>query len=132
MIVGEFCAGTTNTKVKDRIRGAIEFWSNTLNASNFVLNMIQEGYRLPFRDYPCQCFLRNNLSALRHKEFVAQAIIELLDNDCVVEHTQPPYCVNPLTVAEGKKLRLVIDLRHVNDYLVKPSGRVRTRTEQRY
>ena len=27
--------------------------------------------------------------------------------------------MNPLTVVEGKKLRLVIDLRHVNQFLVK-------------
>ena len=31
--------------------------------------------------------------------------------------------MNPLTVAEGKKLRLVIDLREVNKYLVKPKFR---------
>ena len=31
-----------------------------------------------------------------------------------------PYCINSLTVAEGKKLRLVSDLRHVNKYLVVP------------
>jgi len=37
----------------------------------------------------------------------------------VEEHSSPPHCVNPLTVAEGKKLRLVIDLREVNKYLVK-------------
>ena len=41
-------------------------------------------------------------------------------NGCIVEHEVPPFCVNPLTVAEGKKLRLVVDLRHVNNYLVKP------------
>ena len=44
----------------------------------------------------------------------------LLSNGCVVEYDVPPFCVNPLTVAEGKKLRLVFDLRHVNN-LVKPS-----------
>ena len=32
---------------------------------------------------------------------------------------EPPFCVNPLAVAEGKKLRLVIDLRHVNCTLVR-------------
>ena len=36
-----------------------------------------------------------------------------------MEHSVTPCCVYPLTVAEGKKLRLVIDLRHVNKYLVK-------------
>ena len=49
-----------------------------------------------------------------HTEFVVKAIGELLCNNCIVEHDFQPYCVNPLTVAEGKKLRLVIDLRHVN------------------
>ena len=31
----------------------------------------------------------------------------------------PPFCCNPLTVATGKKLRLVLDLRHVNKFLQK-------------
>ena len=59
------------------------------------------------------------MSACKHPDFVAEAISELLRNVCIVEHNLPPYCLNPLTVAEGKKLRLVIDLRHVNEFLVK-------------
>ena len=82
--------------------------------------MIRRGYRLPFAEYPSQCFLKNNRSALQHPGFVAEAITELLSSGCIVEHDVPPFCVNPLTVADGKKLRLVIDLRHVNNYLVKP------------
>ena len=31
----------------------------------------------------------------------------------------PPHCVNPVTVAKGKKLRLVVDLRHVNKHVCK-------------
>ena len=50
--------------------------------------------------------------------FVVHAISELLDSGCITEHNEPPFCVNPLTVAEAKKLRLVIDLRHVNCHLV--------------
>ena len=82
--------------------------------------MIRRGYRLPFAQYPSQCFLKNNRSALQHPEFVAEAITELLSNGCIVEHVASPFCVNPITVAEGKKLRLVIDLRHVDNCLVKP------------
>ena len=52
-----------------------------------------------------------------------EAITQLLQNGCVRELKQPPTCVNPLTVAIGKKLRLVIDLRHVNACLVKPKFR---------
>ena len=61
----------------------------------------------------------HNKSAFRHSEFVTQAIAELLANGCIVEHNVPPFCVDPITVAEWKKLRLVIDLRHINNYLVK-------------
>ena len=45
---------------------------------------------------------------------MGETISKLLVNDCIQEHFEPPYCVNPLSVAEGKTLRLVIDLRHVN------------------
>ena len=55
-------------------------------------------------------FLRNNLTAPKHKDFVSQAILQLLASECIFEHAVPPFCVNPFTVAEGKKLRLVIDL----------------------
>ncbi|XP_057308177.1 uncharacterized protein LOC130646058 [Hydractinia symbiolongicarpus] len=41
-------------------------------------------------------------------------------NGCIEEVSNVPNCCNPLTVAEGNKLRLVLDLRHVNDYLTFP------------
>ena len=49
--------------------------------------------------------------------FVQEAIRRLLLKDCIQEHYKPPYCANPLSVAEGKKLKLVIYLRHVNPCL---------------
>ena len=102
------------------MKSSLNFGVDTLAASDFVLDMIRRGYRLPFAEYPSECFLKNNRSALQHPDFVAEAIIELFSNGCIVEHDVPPFCVNPLTVAEGKKLRLVIDLRHVNNCLVQP------------
>ena len=33
-------------------------------------------------------------------------------------YSEPPFWVNPLTVAEDKKLRFVIDRKHVNCHLV--------------
>ena len=63
-------------------------------------------------------FLANNRSAFQHPEFVSQAICELLENHCINEHSTPPFCANPFSVAEGKKLVFVIDLRHVNNFLV--------------
>ena len=63
-------------------------------------------------------FLANNRSAFQHPEFVSQAICELLENDCIIEHSTPPFCANPFLVAEGKRLVFVIDLRYVNNFLV--------------
>ena len=58
--------------------------------------------------YPPPCFLASNRSAFQHPEFLLQAICELLENDCMVEHSTPLFCVNPLSVVEWKKLRLVL------------------------
>ena len=66
-------------------------------------------------------FKEQSGSAVQHPQFVEEPISKLLLNDCIQEHCEPPYCVNPLSVVEGKKLRLVIDLRHVNPCLFKHS-----------
>ena len=52
-----------------------------------------------------------------HPKFVEDAIFKLLEDGCIQEVSSPPRCVNPLSAAEGKKLRLVLDLRHVNPHL---------------
>ena len=59
---------------------------------------------------------------MRHKKFVEESIENLLAQGCIEELSEMPYCCNPLTVAEptGKKLRLVLDLRHVNENLEFP------------
>lgn len=97
----EFSVKGGSNGVKSRLKSSLNFWVETLDASDFVLDMIRRGYRLPFAEYPSQCFLKNNRSALQHPGFVAEAIIELLSNGCIVEHDVPPFCVNPLTVEEG-------------------------------
>ena len=108
------CAG-----VKGCFKSSVGLWASTLHAPQFTLDTISHGYQIPSASYPTPCFLSNNLLALRHPDFVVHAISELLDNGCITEHSEPPFCVNPLTVAEGKKLHLVINLRHVNCHLVR-------------
>ena len=111
---------TGEPEVKGRLAQSVEFWENTLEAPPFIIDVIKHGYSLPFREFPPSCFLSNNHSALMNPQFVRDAILELLRRGLVEEHSSPPHCVNPLTVAEGKKLRLVIDFREVNKYLMKP------------
>lgn len=67
---GEFAADSVSVKVKGRIGAAFDFWCDTLGASEFVLNIIKNSYKLPFAAYSSRYFLRNNLSALRQKDFV--------------------------------------------------------------
>ncbi|MEW8542467.1 MAG: reverse transcriptase domain-containing protein [Candidatus Thiodiazotropha sp.] len=90
-----------------------------LRASSFILDVILSGYKLPFTNFPTPVFLRNNFSALKHKSFVDRAIIELLQNSCIHEVSTPPFCVNPLTVSVNSsgKERLILDLRHVNQFI---------------
>ena len=95
------------------------YWEKTLCASSFVLSVIKNGYCLPFITNPPPFFAKNNLSSLRHKQFVESEIANCLKKSYIVEVSTMPYCCNPLTVAENKKLRLVLDLRHVNPYLKK-------------
>ena len=85
------------------------------------MSITRDGYKIPFEHYPPRIFLRNNRSSLTHPAFVEDAISELLQSHRVVELSSPPCVVNPLSVsiqANGKK-RLILDLRHVNQYLQK-------------
>ena len=52
-----------------------EFWEMDLQSTSFVLDIVDSGYRLPFKDtIPSKCFLKNNKSALKNSDFVKTAI----------------------------------------------------------
>ena len=106
--------------VKGRLKLHIDFWKK-ICASSFILSVISKGYCLPFVQTPQRAHLPNNKSALAHSTFVHNAIEELLIYKRVSEVSQLPFVVNPLSVPvqrSGKK-RLILDLRHVNQYLEK-------------
>ena len=103
--------------VQGRLKHFLWFWHETLLRPQFVYNVIGRGYVLPLKATPPPVFLYNNRSALDHPEFVEQSINQSLKLSCIKECTKdPPTVVNPLilSVVKGKKLRLVLDLRHVN------------------
>ncbi|CAB4030460.1 Hypothetical predicted protein, partial [Paramuricea clavata] len=106
--------------VKGRLRKHIEFWKK-IGTSNFILSVISDGYRLPFIQAPPCRDISNNKSAFAHSNFVNEAINELLLSGRVLQVSQLPHVINPLSVSvqrSGKK-RLILDLRHVNQYLEK-------------
>ena len=88
-----------------------------IKAPRFILNVVSQGYLLPLLSEPPPFFADNNKSSLKHSEFVSEAIETLLAANLIKEVQNRPHCCNPLTVADKSKLRLVLDLRHVNEYV---------------
>lgn len=112
--------GFNKDSVQGRIAAHRQWWFDNLQLSALVSGVLSNNFFLPFVALPPSCFLKNNQSALAHCDFVCKAIEELIANRCAVEVLSPPYCCNPLSVVEGRKLRLVLDLsRSVNPF-VKP------------
>lgn len=106
--------------VKGRLKASIEFW-RFIGAPKFILDIISDGYKIPFITSPPPVHLKNNGSALEHSDFVNDATLELLQDDRIHELTVPPEIINPLTVSvqsSGRK-RLILDLRHINLHVFK-------------
>ena len=106
--------------VKGRFFRSMEFWQS-IGTFDFILDVIKEGYKIPFISTPPPKHFSNNASALREAYFVDQAIAELLADNRVEELSSPPVILNPLTVSvqtSGKK-RLILDLRHINLHVFK-------------
>ena len=103
-----------------RLKCHIQKWSDT-NVNSSILDVIKNGYKLPFSSVPSKVSLRNNASARNDKKYVAMELNNLLTLGLVSNVSRIPNVVNPLTVAEntrGKK-RLVLDCRYVNLHLHK-------------
>ena len=52
------------TQVKGRLRERLSFWIEELNASAFVLDVIEHGYVLPLKSEPVPFMGENQASAL--------------------------------------------------------------------
>ena len=108
-----------------RLKKAVNFWESA-GASDYILEVIRTGYKLPFFRIPEPCHFRNNASALVNSDFVWEEIKHLVTLGCISLSEVPPLIVNPLSVAtnaKGKK-RLILDLRYVNMCLYREKFRL--------
>ena len=64
--------------IKDSLKNSIHFWKTVLKVNNFLLNIIKDGYLLPFDQPPPPFQAKNNSSSFKHRDFVLQAINKLL------------------------------------------------------
>ena len=85
-----------------------------------MLDIVRTGYRLPFITFPPPLEADNHQSALEHANFVEESIGDLVQSRCVQESMSTPTVCSPLQVVANArgKLRLVIDLRYLNQFLV--------------
>ena len=68
-----------------KLRACASFWRDTICASEFVLDIIEHVYKIPFQITPPPYSIENHSSAMRRDSFVREAISELLASGCVRE-----------------------------------------------
>lgn len=104
---------------------AAKLWWGTIPRSTWVQNWIECGVPLHWDDLKQRappCNIPNHPGALKHADFVTKSMQDLLQAGAVEIWDHAPKCVHPMHVVPKKngKLRLIVDLRHVNKYLYKP------------
>lgn len=101
-----------------RLAKAYDKWKE-ITDDQYILEVIKQGYKLPFKESPPEVYIKNNSSARDNMPFVQEEVKNLVQKGIVSEVTEIPKVVNPLTVAFNKngKPRLVLDCRHINEYL---------------
>ena len=101
--------------MKNRLKESIQFWKN-IDASPWVINIIEDGYAIPFVEMPLPAFFSSNKSTFKAQDFVSSEISELLERGCIKEIScSEAHIISPLSVADnGDKLRLILDLRYLN------------------
>ena len=120
----EYEQGQKDILVKGRLKQNIDFWKSIVADKNdFIIDIILNGYKIPFYSEPESCILANNKSAKLESEFVSEAICDLLKRGLIEKCIDIPYVVNPLTVSvqNNNKKRLILDLRNVNKHVWKQS-----------
>ena len=84
-----------------RLKAAHEKWKET-GVNKYILSVIEEGYKLPFKTIPPSAHIKNNRSARETVSFVSKEIQSLQQKGVLSESEQKPTVVNPLTVAYNK------------------------------
>ncbi|MEW8547530.1 MAG: DNA N-6-adenine-methyltransferase, partial [Candidatus Thiodiazotropha sp.] len=102
----------------NRLKNAATVWLES-GASSYILDVVQQGYKIPFKELPPIQKSKNNKSARENPDFVSTEIKCLLAKGCISKVEFTPHVVNPLTVAYNKKgkPRLVLDCRNINKCL---------------
>jgi hypothetical protein len=102
-----------------------------LEAPQWILKVIKEGYEIPFKSLPGEYYERNNRSARRNMQIVRQIVSEMIMKGIVEVTKEKPFVFSPLGLVSkiqedgSTKHRLVFDAsRHVNKFIQIPHVRL--------
>ena len=84
--------------IRGRLRKCIDFW-RSLEVSQFILNVIIQGYKIPFFHLPTPFSKANNASARKNSSFVSEAFNDLLKLNLVEEISCAPGIRSPSLLA---------------------------------
>ena len=82
------------TSAAGRLKYSLPFWQTVLKADKHILQVLEEGYRIPFVSRPPPFHAKNNRSASQEPGFVKDAILDLLKKEYAEQLHSMPYCCN--------------------------------------
>lgn len=71
----EYEQGQADILVRGRLKENTRFWK-IIGSSEFVLDVFDNGYKIPFYSEPTKKEMKNNVSALKNSEFVENALLD--------------------------------------------------------
>ncbi len=115
------CSDCEITTIRGALRRNLSFWKE-LTSDPDLLKVVSSGYSPSFSEPLPPFWAKNNTTAEDHKEFVLQSLAELFLNGFADLLPYQPSVVNPFSVSirANRKKRLIVDLRHLNQFLVPP------------
>ena len=90
--------------VQGRLISCLSFWKKELDPAPWILNCIEEGYKLPLRLVPDKFCKPNQQSALSNTKFVNEALTTLEYNRCIQRVAHQPQICSPLSVVDNGSL----------------------------
>jgi len=109
------------------IHANLDFWDHELQAGKWVLDLLHNGYRVPFQSEPMESELDNNATVRHNLQVAEEQVLLLLQQGVLRKVDFKPHCVNPLglvtkTVNNVVKHRLIFDgSRLINEHVNPPT-----------
>ena len=107
--------------MNSQLKNNLHAWNN-INVNENILDWILNGVQLTFHEYPARFQIANRIFTAREAAFIDEEIARLINSGAISKCDFKPDCVSPIIVVPKKqnKLRLVVDLRRINDCLICP------------